>query len=159
MRPDGIPIQTLLLRAFLPAVGMVAIVLGLVTYDRLYDTILDGFDRKLATVSSLTGALIDPDDHDRLIAVARSGTGGDAAEASPAYQQAVIPIRRIREALDLTYLYTQIRGGPQDICYVLDSTQGDEHSPIGFILIELHSRIFIPLEASAGPAIGPYIYF
>ncbi len=131
MRPDGIPIQTLLLRVFLPAVAVVAIGLGLISYNRLYETILDGFDRKLIATSALTGALIDGRDHDRLIAIARSRPQDDAAEQSPAYLRLVEPMRRIRDALDITYLYTQVLGGSQDVIYVLDATTGDEHSPIG----------------------------
>ncbi len=131
MRPDSIPIQRLLLRVFLPAVAVVAIGLGVLTYNRLYATILDGFSRKLATVSALTGAMIDADDHDKLIAIARTEPKTDAAEHSPAYLRAVEPMRSIREKLDLTYLYTQILGGKQDIIYVLDATVGDDHSPIG----------------------------
>lgn len=130
----SMPIQTLLLRVFLPAIGLVAIGLGLLTYNRLYATILQGFDRKLITTSTLTGALIDGRDHDRLIAIARAKpdeAAAEAAESSPEYLREVGPMRRIREALDLTYLYTQILGGSQDIIYVLDSTQGDEHSLIG----------------------------
>jgi hypothetical protein len=131
MRPDGIPIQTLLLRVFLPAVAVVAIGLGVLTYNRLYATILDGFERKLATVSALTGALVDPDDHDKLIAIARTEPESDEAERSPEYLRAVEPMRRIREKLGVTYLYTQILGGEQDIIYVLDGTKGKDHSPIG----------------------------
>lgn len=127
----SIPIQTLLLRVFLPAVGFVAIGLGVLTYNRLYATILDGFDRKLITASSLTGAIIDGRDHDRLIAIARTEPKTFEAEDSPEYLRAVLPMRRIREKLDLTYLYTQILGGSQDIIYVLDSSVGDNHSQIG----------------------------
>lgn len=127
----SVPIQTLLLRVFLPAIGIVAIGLGLLTYNRLYATILGGFDRKLITTSALTGAMIDGRDHDRLIAVARTAPETDTAERSPEYQRLVRPMRRIREALGLTYLYTQILGGGEDIIYVLDSTEGDNHSTIG----------------------------
>ena len=131
MRPEGIPIQALLLRVFLPAIALVAIGLGLLSYDRLYTAIVDGFDRKLIATSALTGALIDPRDHDRLIAIARTEPKDDGAERSPEYRRAVLPMRRIREALDITYLYTQILGGSEDIIYVIDATVGDEHSRIG----------------------------
>ncbi len=131
MRPEGIPIQTLLLRVFLPAVGVVAIGLGLLTYDRLYKAILDGFDRKLIATSALTGALVDPQEHDRLIAIARTRPTTEEAEQSPAYLHAVGPMRRIRKDLDITYLYTQVLGGPEDILYVLDANQDENHSPIG----------------------------
>ncbi|MES2495910.1 MAG: histidine kinase [Pseudomonadota bacterium] len=131
MRRSGVPIRTLLLRVFLPAVAVVAIGLGLLAYDRIYASILDGFDRKLIATSALTGALLDARDHDRLVAVARSGSDADATEKSAAYLHAVLPMRRIRQELDITYLYTQVLGGSQDIIYVLDATVGDEHSTIG----------------------------
>lgn len=143
MQPDGIPIQTLLLRVFLPAVAIVAIGLGVLTYDRLYDTILEQFDRKLITASALTGALIDGRDHDRLIAIARSEPESDESEHSPEYLRAVLPMRRIRDELDLTYLYTQVLGGKKDILYVLDSSHGDDHSQIG-------SEDDLPPETLAG---------
>jgi hypothetical protein len=143
MRPDGIPIRALLLRAFLPAIAIVAIGLGLLTYNRLYDAILDGFDRKLIATSALTGALIDPVDHDRLIAIARTEPDTDIAERSPEYRRAVLPMQRIRGGLDITYLYTQILGGSQDIIYVLDATVGEEHSRIG-------SEDDLPAETLAG---------
>lgn len=131
MRRSGVPIQTMLLRVFLPAVAIVAIGLGLLTYDRLYATILDGFDRKLITTSVLTGAMIDGRDHDRLIAIARARPEGDQAERSPEYLRAVEPMRRVREKLGITYLYTQVLGGRKDILYVVDATEGDGHSQIG----------------------------
>ncbi len=130
MRPDGVPIQTLLLRVFLPAVALVAIGLGLLAYDRIYASILDGFDRKLIATSALTGALLDAEDHDRLIAVARAG-GDEAEENGPEYLRAVLPMRRILRELDITYLYTQVLGGSKDVIYVLDASVGDDHSPIG----------------------------
>ena len=140
------PIQTLLLRVFLPAIGIVAIGLGLLTYNRLYATIVDGFDRKLITTSVLTGAMIDGRDHDRLIDVARTTPApadAEAAERDPVYLRQVQPMRRIRKELDLTYLYTQILGGDQDVIYVLDSSVGDDHSTIG-------SEDDLPEETLAG---------
>lgn len=131
MRPDGTPIQALLWRTLAPAIVIVAVALGALVYSRLYDTILDGFSRKLVTVSALTGALIDPADHDALMALAKPDADAAAIEATPAYLRNVGPMRRIRRELGLTYLYTQIIGGPQDVLYVLDATEGEEHSAIG----------------------------
>jgi hypothetical protein len=125
------PIQALLWRTFTPAIVLVAIALGALVYARLYDTILDGFSRKLVTTSALTGALIDPADHDRLMGVVASGAAGEATEKTPEYLRNVTPLRRIRRGLGLTYLYTQVLGGPKDVRYVLDGTEGDEHSTIG----------------------------
>ncbi|WP_293676379.1 hypothetical protein [uncultured Phenylobacterium sp.] len=131
MRPEGITIQALLWRTFTPAIVVVAIALGAVVYNRLYDTILDGFARKLTTTSALTAALIDPADHDWLIAQARAGAPPDVVEKDPRYLRNVEPMRRIRRELGLTYLYSQVIGGTKGVIYVLDSTQGEDHSPIG----------------------------
>lgn len=131
MRPEGIPIQALLWRVFTPAIVLLAIGLGALTYTRLYDTILDGFSRKLLTVSALTGALIDPKDHDFLIQAASVGAPSDLIEARPEYLRQVTPMRQIRRELDLTYLYSQLLGGTKDVIYVLDATEGEEHSTIG----------------------------
>ncbi|MFZ5721035.1 MAG: histidine kinase [Pseudomonadota bacterium] len=131
MRPDGIPIKTLLWRTFTPAILVLAVALGALVYTRLYDAILDGFSRKLVTTSTLTGALIDPADHDWLLQAALVRAPADLVEADDRYRRNVEPMRRIRRELDLTYLYTQAFGGTQDIVYVIDATEGDEHSPLG----------------------------
>jgi hypothetical protein len=130
MRPEGVPIRTLLWRTFTPALVVLAVALGALVYARLYDTILDGFARKLVTVSSLTAALIDPADHDALIAAARHGEAPQV-EAAPAYVRNVTPLRRIRRELGLTYLYSQVVGGSKSVFYVLDGTEGDDHSTLG----------------------------
>ena len=131
MRPDGIPIKTLLWRTFTPAIVVLAVALGALVYTRLYDTILDGFSRKLVTTSALTGALIDPADHDWLQQAALVRAPADLVEAGERYRRNVEPMRRIQRELELTYLYTQALGGTQDIVYVLDATEGEEHSPLG----------------------------
>ena len=83
MRPEGTPIQTLLWRTFTPAIVIAAIALGGLVYTRLYDTILDGFARKLVTTSSLTAAFVDPADHDWLTQAARVGAAADLLEQDP----------------------------------------------------------------------------
>lgn len=53
-------------------------------------------------------------------------------QSSALYTTHVEPLRRIRSALDLTYLYTQDVVPGDSIQYVLDGTPlGDDHSPIG----------------------------
>lgn len=131
MRPEGTPIKTLLWRTFTPAIVLLAIGLGALVYTRLYDTILDGFSRKLVTTSALTGALIDPADHDFLIRAAQVRAPAESVEAMPVYVRNVLPMRRIRRELELTYLYSQVLGGTKDVIYVLDATEGDEHSTLG----------------------------
>ena len=127
------PIKTLILQIFLPAVILVATLLAVFAYNWHHATIIDGFDRKLVTTSALTGAMIDPEDHDKLMAAALAEPDADALEGSPEYLRNVEPIRRILEKLRLTYLYSQAIGGEEDIVYVLDGSLGDEHSPIGSV--------------------------
>ncbi|TVQ17507.1 MAG: HAMP domain-containing protein [Leptolyngbya sp. DLM2.Bin15] len=58
---------------------------------------------------------------------------GYRSEATPAYQGYVQPMQRINNRLNLTYVYTQIVSGDRTITYVLDATEGDEHTPIGLV--------------------------
>lgn len=133
MRPEGTPIQTLLLRTFLPAVVVVALLLAALVYNWLYTSIMDGFDRKLVTTSAMAGAMIDPSDHDGLMREAKTGADAEPIEKRRDYLRNVEPMRRIRTGLNLTYLYSQILGGggPLSVIYVLDSSIGDDHSTIG----------------------------
>jgi hypothetical protein len=131
MRPEGTPIKTLLWRTFTPTIVILTIGLGALVYTRLYDTILDGFSRQLVTTSALAGALIDPADHDFLIQAARVRAPAESVEAMTPYVRNVQPLRRIRRELGLTYLYSQVLGGTKDVIYVLDSTEGEEHSALG----------------------------
>ena len=52
-------------------------------------------------------------------------------------------MRRIRRELGLTYLYSQVIGGTKGVVYVLDATEGDDHSPIG-------SEDDLPADTMAG---------
>ncbi len=138
-----IGIQALLLRTFLPAVLLVAMALAILVYNLQYAVIMDGFDRKLMTTSAVTGAMIDPADHDWLMQEAQSTEDPVKLERTDRYLRNVEPMRHIRVKLGLTYLYTQALGGTQDIFYILDSSLGDEHSPIG-------SEDDLPEETMAG---------
>jgi hypothetical protein len=131
MRGEGVAIQSLLMRTFVPAVTVMAIIMAMLVYGRVYATILDGFDRKLVITSTLTGALIDPVDHENLAAIARRGVQDTAVERSAEYLRNVQPMRKIRNQLQLTYLYTQVFGRTQDIAYILDSNIDKEHSSLG----------------------------
>lgn len=131
MQRKHIGIQALLLRTFLPAVLIVAMALAVLVYNLQYAIILDGFDRKLITASALTGAMIDPVDHDWLMDQALGDEDYATLESKDQYIRNVEPMQRIRMKLGLTYLYTQALGGSEDIFYILDSSLGDEHSTIG----------------------------
>lgn len=128
-----IGIQALLLRTFLPVVMLSALLFAALVYTMLHDSILRQFDDRLVATSALTGALIDPADHDWLIDAAKAGRDPAAVEADSRYRRNVDPMRRIREKLGLTYLYTQVRRGDEEIFYILDATEGEEHSPAGSV--------------------------
>jgi HAMP domain-containing protein len=57
---------------------------------------------------------------------------GYGDEHSPEYRKLVVRMRSVREALGITYLYTQELTAGDSIKYIVDSTPpGDDHSPIG----------------------------
>jgi hypothetical protein len=128
-----IGIQALLLRTFLPVVILSGLLFAVLVYTMLHDTILRQFDDRLVATSALTGALINPADHDWLIDAAKAGRDPAVVEADSRYRRNVDPMRRIREKLGLTYLYTQVRRGDEEIFYILDATEGEEHSPAGSV--------------------------
>ena len=104
-------IQMLLLRVFLPVVALAALLGAILVYNRINGTILRQFDDRLIATSALTGALIDPADHDWLISAAKAGRDPTAIEQDIRYRRNVEPMRRIRERLGLTYIYTQVTSG------------------------------------------------
>jgi len=142
-RNRKIGIQTLLLRVFLPVVALAALLGAILVYNRINATILRQFDDRLIATSALTGALIDPADHDWLIGAAKAGRDPAAIEQDIRYRRNVEPMRRIRERLGLTYIYTQITSGPTEVRYILDGTEGEEHTPSG-------SPDSLPEETMAG---------
>ncbi|MDZ3832704.1 MAG: HAMP domain-containing protein [Sphingopyxis sp.] len=132
MRPERkLGIRALLLRVFLPIVVAVATLFATLVYLRLDATIIRQFDDRLITTSALVGALVDPEDHDWLIETAAAGGDLTAAEADIRYRRNVEPMRRIRAQLGLTYIYTQVITSPSEVRYILDGTEGPEHTNLG----------------------------
>jgi HAMP domain-containing protein len=109
---------------------------GYAAYVRLYATILDGFDRKLAALSSTASVYLDPDEMIALLGQkpAIEKRGGDP-ELHPVYVKHVLPMRRLREKAGLTFLYTQmLNPGPGSQCvYLVDGTEGEGHSKLGAV--------------------------
>ena len=56
---------------------------------------------------------------------------GYYSEADPYFARYAGPYQRTREATGLTFLYTQLHLGEDQIRYVLDGSTGDDHSPPG----------------------------
>ncbi|MGV7120981.1 HAMP domain-containing protein [Sphingopyxis sp. 550A] len=142
-RNRKIGIQTLLLRIFLPVVALAALLGAIFVYNRINATILRQFDDRLIATSALTGVLIDPADHDWLIDAAKTRRDPAAIEQDIRYRRNVEPMRRIRERLGLTYIYTQVTSGRAEVRYILDGTEGEEHTAIG-------SPDTLPEETMAG---------
>ena len=56
-----------ILAVTIPALVVVALVLGVAVYRGLYQRVLDGFDRKLLAATGTVAAFIDGDDHQALL--------------------------------------------------------------------------------------------
>lgn len=171
-------LQRKLLGLLLPTICVLSAVAGFLVYESLYQAILHRFEVKLATTSGIVGAFIDPEDHEWLAsAMNKSGFSGPSSEQSPPYLREIAAMREVRRKLDLTYLYTQITSGPTKVRYVLDGTEGEEHTTVGFEdelpadtmqglrAVEAHGRIYISpiqhqeawglLKTAAAPVWGP----
>lgn len=84
-------------------------------------------DKLLGAASQLLA--LDPDE---LTVDVEEFRRGYRDQSGITYMRYVEPMRRIRSALDITYLYTQNLVPGDSIQYILDSTPlGDDHSPIG----------------------------
>ena len=128
--------NVLLLSVITPVIVLSTAGFGYVAYVRLYAAILEGFDRKLAALSSATSVFIDVDETLALLAQAEAiRARGHDPEQHPTYQKYVLPMRRIRERAGLTFLYTQLlRSGEGGQCvYLLDGTVGEGHSALGAV--------------------------
>ena len=122
-----------LLRLVLPVIVALSGLTGARVYNALYDVILSRFEVNLATISGLVGAFIDPVDHAFLAgAIGGPGFSGPEMEKTAQYARAIAPMRRVRRELGLTYLYTQVPSGPSTVVYVLDGTEGDQHTTVGY---------------------------
>ena len=115
-----IKLQHFILLFTLPALLLITCSYALVNYLSVHKTILNGFDRKLFAISTTTASFIDGDEH-MLI----------KTESDSLYKKYVAPMQRILKHADLTYHYTIIPAQNNQIMYVLDAAQGDDHSFAG----------------------------
>jgi hypothetical protein len=129
-----LPLNSLFLAVLAPAIALSTAGFGYAAYVRLYSTILEGFDRKLAALSSALSVYIDADEALALLAQkpALKARGQDPEE-HPTYLKYVEPMRRLRRDAGLTFLYTQFLnpGQDQQCTYLMDGTVGSGHSEIG----------------------------
>lgn len=130
-RGSRFSLQGLLLLALVPTLVLVTLAIAIIAYGEMRRSIIAGFDAKLTAVGTVTAAMIDPQGHRDLLAAIHAGQPGEALEQTEAFQQAVAPLRRIKQQLALTYLYTQAPMGGLDIVYVLDANTDENHSPPG----------------------------
>jgi HAMP domain-containing protein len=131
-----IRLNVLVLAVITPAIVLSTAGFGYAAYVRLYATILEGFDRKLAALSSATSVFIDVDETLALLDQADAMRArGEDPEQHPTYQKYVLPMRQIRERAGLTFLYTQLlqSGAGRQCVYLLDGTVGEGHSEFGAV--------------------------
>jgi HAMP domain-containing protein len=129
-----LPLNVLFLAVITPVIVLSTAGFGYAAYVRLYATILEGFDRKLAALSSATSVYINPDDTLALLAQKDAiKARGEDPEQHPIYVKYVVPMRQVRERAGLTYLYTQLLlpGTERKCVYLLDGTVGEGHSEFG----------------------------
>jgi HAMP domain-containing protein len=131
-----LPLNSLFLAVVAPAIALSTAGFGYATYVRLYSTILEGFDRKLAAISSAMSVFIDADEAlDLLSQKDTLKARGQDPEQHPTYLRYVEPMRRLRADAGLTFLYTQVLnpGTGQQCTYLIDGTVGEGHSEIGAV--------------------------
>ena len=143
----------LLLILLLPVFGGITLLLSLRTKDRVNRQIIDGFDSKLSEIITLTDVFLDGNQHSRLARI--SEIGGDEKlppggynDQDPFYLKSVATFKQIREATELTYLYTLILLDQNYLCYILDGSEPEEFSVIGSLDI-LPSNFYDEMKACA----------
>jgi HAMP domain-containing protein len=127
-------LNSLVLAVLAPAIAMSTAGFGYAAYVRFYATILEGFDRKLAALSSAMSVYMDADAILSLLAEKTAiQARGQNPEEHPTYVKFVRPMRQLRERAGLTFLYTQmLKPGPDRQCvYLIDGTVGEGHSELG----------------------------
>ncbi|HYE51815.1 MAG TPA: HAMP domain-containing protein [Azospirillaceae bacterium] len=126
-------LRGLILAMVVPALLVVTVAMGVLIYNQIYRTIIAGFDRQLTAASSVSASFIDGDLHQRLFEdTKKPDFSAEAMEASDDFLHYVVAMRRIREELRLTFLYTQVLTGGLDIVYVFDSNTDEDHTPPGY---------------------------
>jgi HAMP domain-containing protein len=131
-----LPLKTLFLAIITPAIVVSTAGFGYAAYVTLYAAVLEGFDRKLAALSSTTGVYVDTDATLALLAQRDAlKAAGQDPELHPTYLKDVLPMRAVRERAGLTFLYTQLLnpGEGRQCVYILDGTVGDGHSELGAV--------------------------
>lgn len=116
----GLKLQSIILLFTLPALLSITAIYAFFNYRTLYNTIMDGFDRKLYSVSTTSASFIDGDEHRNI-----------KDESNPAYDKYVVPMRKILNQAGLTYHYSVVPLEGNKIMYILDSTEGEDHSTAG----------------------------
>jgi hypothetical protein len=129
-------LKTLVLAVITPVIALSTAGFAYTAYVRLYATVLNGFDRKLAALSSTASVYIDVDETLALLGQKQAILArGEDPEQHPTYLAYVVPMREILRRAGLTFLYTQaLNPGRERQCvYLLDATVGEGHSALGDI--------------------------
>lgn len=120
--------RTLRLRSFINLVlglGLIAF-LGTTAwknYRGVSETILAGFDHKLEAISTSAALFISGDEH---AAILKEGS-----EDSDAYKKYASEMKQVMDEAGLTYHYTIVLPKENTLTYVIDGTEGENHSTLG----------------------------
>lgn len=125
LRRFDLRLQTFILVVVAPTLMVATLLWSYFFYWCLHETIVDGFDRKLHAISGITGTFIDGDLHATVLE--------SRDESTEAYARLVAPMREILRQSGLTYVYSQVLLGEPECMYVLDATEGEDHSEIGYV--------------------------
>jgi methyl-accepting chemotaxis protein len=129
----NLPIQTLIIAILVPTLLFMTVIMGGLIYSHLYETILDGFDKKLIAISSTVAAFTNGDQHEQLVQKSQQlDFDAQVVENSPEFLALIRPFRAIKQQTNLTYLYTLILGNEEGIIYILDANTDDYHTLIGY---------------------------
>jgi|GEM_PF-4238504 len=123
-RETSLRLRQFVLVVTIPALAVITGVWCVSLYHDLYAIIMDGFDAKLYSVSTVTASFIRGDDHAEI--------DRRESEQDSLYLEYVWPMTAILEKAGVTYLYSQMLSDiGTSSRYVLDASGGEAHSPIG----------------------------
>lgn len=117
-------LRTFVLVVTIPALALITGVWCADLNHDLFGIIMDGFDAKLHSVSTVTASFIRGEDHAEI--------ERRMNEEDELYLTYVRPMRAILEKAGVTYLYSQMLPESGTCCrYILDASEGEDHSAIG----------------------------
>lgn len=130
-------LRTIILFVLIPMLILLTVLQAWRVHNSIHGVILEGFDRKLMAAGHATAYRIDGDLHQKYQTLPPEADL-EAEDFSHYFDPEELfftdhreVLRELREAIGLTYLYTQIYLGNGKIFYLLDGTEGEDWAPPG----------------------------